>query len=74
MDAADSLSQINCFIFVALYLGLKVTIDSPWISYDKMDFSEMDAIRMEKKALEEAEADHPKMPWWRRIIEKLLDE
>ena len=61
-------------MFIALYAGMKLTIDSPWIAYKNMDFSEMEAIRMEKKAKEETDAMKKKMPWWRSVIEKLIDE
>ncbi|KAF9021949.1 hypothetical protein BDZ89DRAFT_1137683 [Hymenopellis radicata] len=65
-------NYINCFIFLALYVALKFTIKSPWISYEDMDFSQMEAIKAEKKA-QELDTDSSKVPWWRRIIEKLFD-
>lgn len=38
-----------------------------------MDFSEMDAIR-EERAWNEANVVKRKMPWWRRLVEKVTDE
>jgi len=70
--------QINCFIFIAIYLIAKLYFNksSPWVSYADMDFSEMDAIREEKAAAlaqEENKLSH-KMPWWRVVLEKFIDE
>ncbi|KAL3418558.1 amino acid permease [Phlyctema vagabunda] len=65
-------NYIACFVCPALYIVLKLTIKSPWQSYENMDFSEMDAIR-EERAYKEA---HPKkkLPLWRSIVEKFADE
>lgn len=44
------------------------------MSYEDMDFSEMEVIRAEKKAMEEDQALKPKIPWWRRLLEISLDQ
>ncbi|KAF9024819.1 hypothetical protein BDZ89DRAFT_1162030 [Hymenopellis radicata] len=67
-------NYINCFIFIALYIVLKLTIEAPWVSYEDMDFSEMEVTRAEKKAMEEAQALKHEVPWWRRLLEKFLDQ
>ena len=67
-------SQINCFLFVALYIALKATIKSPWVGYDDMDFSEFEAIREEAKFREAQTSLERRVPLWRRIFEKVADQ
>lgn len=66
---------MNCFLFVILYGGLKLTTDSPWIKYEDMDFSEIDAIKAEKAAIKgDFGALRKRTPWWRVVLEKFLDQ
>ncbi|KAI5831862.1 hypothetical protein K523DRAFT_414646 [Schizophyllum commune Tattone D] len=67
-------NYINCFLFVALYIALKATINSPWVGYDDMDFSEFDAIREEAKFREVQASLERRVPLWRRIFEKVADQ
>ena len=46
--------QIACFVSIALYIVLKFTMRSPWQTYERMDFSKIDAVR-EERAYNEAE-------------------
>lgn len=65
-------NYIACFVTIAAYIILKLTIKSPWITYDMMEFSEMPAIREEAAY----KAAHPekKRPVWRRVLENFIDE
>jgi amino acid transporter len=65
-------NYIACFVVPTLYAILKITMKAPWVKYEDMDFSEMDAIR-EEKALRDATATPPR-GLWRRILEKVVDE
>ncbi|TVY42577.1 Arginine permease [Lachnellula occidentalis] len=72
-SAATFLSNyIACFVVPAVYIILKLTIKSPWITYDMMEFTEMPAIRAEQ-AYKDAQPK-TKQPIWRKLIEKTLDE
>lgn len=65
-------NYISCFVCMALYAVLKFTIKSPWQTYEMMDFSEIDAIR-EERAYGQKDPKR-EMPFWRRIVEKFVDE
>lgn len=67
-------NYINCFILIALYVILKITLKSPWISTDEMDFSEIDAIREERRLDENLVVDPMKRrSFGRRLLNKVLD-
>jgi amino acid transporter len=75
-SAASFLSNyINCFVIIVLYVVLKFTIKSPFIKTDEMDFSEIEAIREERRMNEDQVVDKfTKRSFGRRIIEKIFDE
>ncbi|KAL1745982.1 amino acid permease/ SLC12A domain-containing protein [Schizophyllum fasciatum] len=58
----------------ALYLSLKVYLKSPWIGYEDMDFSEMDAIREEARFHKARAWQAGHVPVWRRLFEKVADQ
>lgn len=65
-------NYIACFVTPVLYLILKFSIKSPWMTYDRMEFTEMTAIRTE--AAIRAAMPKKKLPLWRKAIEKVGDE
>ncbi|TRM67070.1 amino acid permease/ SLC12A domain-containing protein [Schizophyllum amplum] len=67
-------TYINCFMCIGLYVVLKLTIKSPWIGYEEMDFSEMKAIREEARFREAQAEMKGHAPGWRRFLEKFVDE
>lgn len=72
-SAATFISKyIAVFVVIAAYVTLKLTIKSPWVTYDMMAFTEMDAIRTE--AAIKAAAPVKKQSFWRRMLENAIDE
>ncbi|KAH8896890.1 hypothetical protein GQ53DRAFT_680622 [Thozetella sp. PMI_491] len=65
-------NYIACFAVPVIYVVLKVTLKSPWISYADMDFSDMDAVRAERFLRETAPPK--KTSLWRKFVEKVADE
>lgn len=65
-------NYIACFLVPVLYVVLKVMTKSPWISYANMDFSDMEAVRAE--AAVRASMEKTNVKWWRKLVEKVVDE
>ncbi|KAH8898845.1 hypothetical protein GQ53DRAFT_742029 [Thozetella sp. PMI_491] len=65
-------NYIACFIVPALYIILKITTKSPWIKYEDMDFSEMEAIRTERAIREALPAKKVSILGW--LKDKVADE